>query len=91
CMAFDEDLLQTRRIKPALLGMIADKGWLGLSDHDPDHAAVRIRRDDRQEFVVTESIVALEVRSFARSPAERGFRISGPVQRTCPRGIAWAC
>lgn len=59
CMAFDEDLLQARRIKPVLLGQIADNNWLGLSDHDPDHAAVRIERDSKREFVVTESIVAL--------------------------------
>jgi glyoxylase-like metal-dependent hydrolase (beta-lactamase superfamily II) len=59
CMSYDEDLLQARRIKPVLLGQIADNGWWGLSDHDPDHAAARIRRDDRREFVVTESLKAM--------------------------------
>jgi len=59
CMAYDVDLLQTRRIKPKLLGQIADNNWLALCDHDADHAAARIARDDRQDFVVTEAIVAL--------------------------------
>lgn len=59
CMAYDMDLLQARRIKPKLLGMIADNGWWGLSDHDPDHAAVKLKRDDRREFVVTESLAAM--------------------------------
>ncbi|MEX2286260.1 MAG: MBL fold metallo-hydrolase [Planctomycetaceae bacterium] len=59
CMAYDVNLLQTRRIKSKLLGQIADNNWLALCDHDADHAAARIARDDRQDFVVTESIVAL--------------------------------
>ena len=59
CMAYDVDLLQTRRIKPRLLGEIADNNWLALSDHDPDHAAARIARDTRQDFIVTEAIAAL--------------------------------
>ncbi len=60
CMAYDEDLLQARRIKPRLLGEIADKGWWALSDHDPDHAAARLVRDDFREFVCAESIVAFD-------------------------------
>jgi glyoxylase-like metal-dependent hydrolase (beta-lactamase superfamily II) len=59
CMAYDVDLLQTRRMKPKLLGEIADNGWLALSDHDDQHAAARIARDSRQDFVVTESIPVL--------------------------------
>jgi len=55
CMAYDVDLLQARRIKPIVLGEIADKGWWGLSDHDPDHAAARLARDEHREFVVTEA------------------------------------
>jgi hypothetical protein len=50
------DLLQSRRIKPLLLGEIADRGWLALSDHDPDHAAARLRRDPDREFAVAEAI-----------------------------------
>jgi glyoxylase-like metal-dependent hydrolase (beta-lactamase superfamily II) len=56
CMSYDMDLLQARRIKPILLGEIADRGWLALSDHDPDHAAARLVRDPVREFVVTEAI-----------------------------------
>jgi len=59
CMAYDVDLLQVRREKPKLLGDIADNGWLALSDHDPDHAAARIARDDRRDFVTTELIERL--------------------------------
>ena len=60
CMAYDVDLLQARRIKPRLLGEIADKGWWGLSDHDPDHAAAKLVRDDHREFVVAQAVGALE-------------------------------
>jgi glyoxylase-like metal-dependent hydrolase (beta-lactamase superfamily II) len=56
CMSYDMDLLQSRRIKPLLLGEIADRGWLALSDHDPDHAAARLRRDPDREFAVIEAI-----------------------------------
>ena len=56
CMAYDVDLLQTRRFKPKILGEIADNGWLALFDHDPDHAAAHIRRDEKREFAVSESI-----------------------------------
>ena len=55
-MSYDMDLLQSRRIKPLLLGEIADRGWLALSDHDPDHAAARLRRDPDREFAVAEAI-----------------------------------
>jgi glyoxylase-like metal-dependent hydrolase (beta-lactamase superfamily II) len=56
CMGYDMDLLQARRIKPILLGEIADRGWLALSDHDPDHAAARLVRDPRRDFAVAEAI-----------------------------------
>jgi glyoxylase-like metal-dependent hydrolase (beta-lactamase superfamily II) len=56
CKSYDLDLLQSRRIKPLLLGEIADRGWLALSDHDPDHAAARLRRDPDREFAVVEAI-----------------------------------
>ena len=59
CMSYDVDLLQTRRIKPKLLGQIADNNWLALSDHDGDHAAARISRDERLDFVVTQAIASL--------------------------------
>jgi glyoxylase-like metal-dependent hydrolase (beta-lactamase superfamily II) len=59
CMSYDMDLLQSRRIKPLLLGEIADRGWLALFDHDPDFAAARLRRDPEREFVVSEGIARL--------------------------------
>lgn len=59
CMAYDVDLLQTRRIKPVLLGEIADNGWLALSDHDPDHAAARIKRDKQRDFKVIEAFESM--------------------------------
>ncbi|MEX0715078.1 MAG: MBL fold metallo-hydrolase [Planctomycetaceae bacterium] len=58
-MAYDVDPLRTRRFKPELLGRIADEDWLALFDHDPDHAAARLRRDDRREFVIAEGYAAL--------------------------------
>ncbi len=54
CMAYDVDLLETRRRKPALLGRAADEGWLVLWGHDPDHAAARLERDTRRELRVAE-------------------------------------
>ncbi len=59
CMSYDMDLLQSRRIKPVLLGEIADHGWLALFDHDPDHAAARLRRDPKREFAVAEAFEVL--------------------------------
>ena len=56
CMAYDMDLLQSRRIKPILLGEIADRGWLALFDHDPDFAAARLARHPDREFAVAEGI-----------------------------------
>ena len=59
CMGYDLDLLQLRRQKYELLGRIAEGGWLALSDHDPDHAAARLRRDEKRDFAVLESFVEL--------------------------------
>jgi hypothetical protein len=58
-MSYDMDLLQSRRIKPLLLGEIADRGWLALFDHDPDFAAARLQRDPDREFVATNAIAEL--------------------------------
>jgi hypothetical protein len=58
CMSYDMDLLQARRIKPVLLGEIAEQGWWALSDHDPDHAAARLTTDPQRDFTVTEALVA---------------------------------
>ncbi len=54
CMAYDLELLKLRRIKPEVLGLIADRGWWALADHDPTQAAARLRRDDKRDFAVLE-------------------------------------
>jgi glyoxylase-like metal-dependent hydrolase (beta-lactamase superfamily II) len=59
CMAYDVDLLQTRRKKPDVLGRIADENWLALLDHDPNCVAMRLTRDDRRDFAVAEAIERL--------------------------------
>jgi len=58
-MGYDVDMLQLRRMKSEVLGRIADDGWLALFDHDPDHAAGTLRRDDRRDFQLNESMEAL--------------------------------
>ena len=59
CMSYDVDLLQVRRVKPELLGQIADNGWWALFDHDPDHAAAKLRRHEKRNFTVTETLAEL--------------------------------
>ncbi len=53
CMAYDAWQVDVRRIKPELLGMIADREWWGLSDHDPNFAVARLARVPKQEFTLT--------------------------------------
>lgn len=59
CMAYDVDVLETRRRKPRVLGQAAEGGWWVLWDHDPDMVAARVSRDAKREFVVVESLAAL--------------------------------
>lgn len=59
CMAYDTNLLQTRRIKADLLGEVADRDWLALFDHDPEYAAARLSRDDRADFIASDLIETL--------------------------------
>ena len=59
CIAYDLDLMTLRRIKPEILGTVADRGWWALCDHDPDHAAAKLRRDDKRDFAVTETLAVL--------------------------------
>ncbi len=58
-MAYDTHLLETRRRKPAVLGLVADESWLILWDHDPNMAACRLQRDPRREFRVVEEFAHL--------------------------------
>lgn len=59
CMGYDLDLLATRKAKRALLGRVADEGWLALFDHDAEVAGARVVRDAAREFVATDPIAAL--------------------------------
>lgn len=57
CMGYDLYPLETRRVKPQVLGQAADEGWLVFWDHDPEVIAAYLERDERQEFVLREPIV----------------------------------
>ena len=59
CMAYDTNLLETRRTKAKILAQMAGEQWLGLSDHDPDHVAARIAVDQRRDFTVAEAFESL--------------------------------
>ncbi len=59
CMAYDVDLLETRRQKPEWLGLITENNWLALFDHDPDHAAAYLERDSRRDFKTKEAFAKL--------------------------------
>jgi glyoxylase-like metal-dependent hydrolase (beta-lactamase superfamily II) len=50
-LAYDLYPMETRRIKPELLGQAADKGWWLLWYHDAQVAASRVVRDPNREFV----------------------------------------
>lgn len=56
CLAYDQHLRETRRVKPKVLGDIADNGGLLLFAHDPEHYAVTLKRDERKHFVVKEEV-----------------------------------
>lgn len=51
-MSYDLDVLQVRRMKSELLGMIADRGWLAFFDHDPQTFHARLRRDEKRDFEI---------------------------------------
>jgi glyoxylase-like metal-dependent hydrolase (beta-lactamase superfamily II) len=57
CMGFDLDVMRLRRIKPKLFGEIADRGWWALSDHDANHAAAKLVRDEKREFAIVDPVV----------------------------------
>ena len=56
--SYDTFPLETRAWKRTWLPVLAARGGLLYFDHDPDVFAARIRADDREEFVVTETIPA---------------------------------
>lgn len=56
CLAYDQHLRETRRVKPTVLGNLADTGGLLLFAHDPEHYAVLLKRDDRKHYVIRENL-----------------------------------
>lgn len=50
-MAYDMFPLDVRRIKPVLLGELADNGWLAVFDHDPEVKAAYLRRDEHDAAI----------------------------------------
>ena len=54
CMAYDVDVLETRRRKPEVLRQAAEENWVVVFDHDPDLVAGRLERDDTAEFRLVE-------------------------------------
>jgi len=56
CMAYDTEVLQTRRMKRQVLAAIADHGWLALWDHDTASVGARLERTKGGEFVVAEAV-----------------------------------
>lgn len=59
-MSYDVDMLQLRRMKAEVLGKVAAENWLALFDHDPDHAAGRLRPDSKRDFKLLDAIERLE-------------------------------
>lgn len=54
-MSYDMYPFELRRIKPVVLGEIADSGWLAVFDHDPEIKAAYLRRDG-QDFAIREAV-----------------------------------
>lgn len=57
CLAYDQHLRETRRVKPQVLGDLADHGGLLLFAHDPEHYAATLKRDERKHFAIAEEVV----------------------------------
>ncbi|MFI4861139.1 MAG: MBL fold metallo-hydrolase [Phycisphaerales bacterium JB063] len=56
CLAYDQHMRETRRVKPIVLGDVADTGALLLFAHDPEHYAATLKRDDRKHFAIADEI-----------------------------------
>lgn len=59
CMAYDANVVEVRRGKTKLLGEIADQQMWALSDHDSQHAAARLSRDKKRDFVAVTLVQTL--------------------------------
>lgn len=58
-MSYDVNLLELRRAKARVLGMVADQGWWACFDHDPDVAAARLTRESRRDFAIADAVAAM--------------------------------
>ena len=56
CLAYDQNLRETRRVKPQVLGDLADNAGLLLFAHDPRHYAATLDRDERKHFVIKDEV-----------------------------------
>lgn len=54
-LAYDLDVLETRRQKSILLSTITDHDWVAFFAHDPHLTHTRLRRDEKRDFAVKES------------------------------------
>ncbi len=59
CLAYDVDLLESRRRKPQVLGRAADENWLVVFCHDPKIVAGRLLRDKKRSFTVKDPVTSL--------------------------------
>lgn len=57
CLAYDQHLRETRRVKPQVLGDLVDADGLLLFAHDPEHYAATLKRDERKHFAIAEEVV----------------------------------
>jgi len=53
-MAYDFDVMQLRRKKAELLGMIADRDWWAFFDHDYQTTHARLARDEQRDFQIAD-------------------------------------
>jgi glyoxylase-like metal-dependent hydrolase (beta-lactamase superfamily II) len=54
-MAYDVLPIETMRSKAALMQKAEADNWLLILDHDPDHPAVTVSRDERTRFALTDA------------------------------------
>jgi len=59
CLAYDVNLLETRREKYRLLNEIAQQGWMAIFAHDPYITAAQLQPNSRRDFVCVEPTIEL--------------------------------
>jgi glyoxylase-like metal-dependent hydrolase (beta-lactamase superfamily II) len=55
-MAYDHFPLKTLEEKKQILARAADEGWILFFEHDPEIAAARVARSNRDAFTITETV-----------------------------------